>query len=230
MKFLIPILALFLLTACRPVKATQQYYNEYVNPVASIDYDNTMSADIPTEFLDDYYTIDSKIVRLADQLDLLDSRVESSWIESQKSGQPWILQVAVLDQDQLFVSGDDALGFDPIARKALEALNPEKTRYFFKDNDRSFFVHVAPLAEGQYKSTVVEIDMKSLVVEIPDNRTVIAIDDQICGPAIASLSEACTKLQTSTSYSGTLTINDSSWYWIRSMGSDNLVYLHLNQE
>lgn len=230
MKFLIPILALFLLTACRPVKTTQQYYNEYVNPVASIDYDNTMSADIPTEFLDDYYTIDSKIVRLADQLDLLDSRVESSWIESQKSGQPWIVQVAVLDQDQLFVSGDDALGFDPIARKALEALNPEKTRYFFKDNDRSFFVHVAPLAEGQYKSTVVEIDMKSLVVEIPDNRTVIAIDDQICGPAIASLSEACAKLQTSTNYSGTLTINDSSWYWIRSMGSDNLVYLHLNQE
>ena len=230
MKFLIPILALFLLTACRPVKATQQYYNEYVNPVATIDYDDTISADIPAEFLDDYYTVDSKIVRLADQLDLLDSRVESSWIETQKSAQSWIIQIAVLDQDQLFVSGDDALGFDPVVRAALADLSPEKTRYFFMENERVFFVHIVPLAEGQYKSTIVEIDMKALAAEIPDNRTVIAIDDQVCGTAIATLSEACVKLQKSTNYSGTINSNDSTWYWIRSMGSDNLVYLHLDQE
>lgn len=71
MKFIIPILALLLLVACKPVKVTQQYYNDYVNPVASIDYEDTLSADIPAEFLDDYYTVDSKIVRLANQLDLL---------------------------------------------------------------------------------------------------------------------------------------------------------------
>jgi hypothetical protein len=230
MKFLIPIFALLLLVACRPVRTTQQYYNEYVNPVASIDYEDTISAEIPVEFLDDYYTVDSKIVRLADQLDLLDSRVETSWIEYQKAGQPWIVQIAVLDQDQLFVSGDDALGFDPVARKALADLGPEKTRYFFKDGERVFFVHVVTLPGGQHTSTVVEIDMKALAVEVPDNRTVIAIDDQICGPAIANLSDACMRLQKSTNYSGTLNINDTSWYWIRSMGSDNLVYLHLNQE
>ncbi len=230
MKFFIPILALFLLTACRPVKATQQYYNEYVNPVASIDYEETLSADIPAGFLDDYYAIDSKIVRLAEQLDLLDSRVENSWIENQKSIQPWILNVAVLDQDQLFVSGDDALGFDTLTRKALADLTPDQTRYFFMENERAFFVHVVPLAEGQYKSTVVEVDMKVLSSEIPNNRTVIAIDDQICGPAISNASEACINLKKSTNYSGTITINDNSWYWIRSMGSDNLVYLYLDQE
>jgi hypothetical protein len=174
--------------------------------------------------------VDSKIVRLAEQLDLLDSQVESSWIENQKSLQPWIMHIAVLDQDQLFVSGDDALGFDPMVRKLLTDLSPEKTRFFFMDSERVFFVHVAQLAEGQYKSTIVEIDMKALAVEIPNNRTVIVVDDQVCGPAMASLSEACVNLQKTTNYSGTLKINDSSWSWIRSMGSDNLVYLHLNQE
>lgn len=230
MKFLIPILALFLLTACRPVKATQQYYDDYVNPVASVDYENTLSADIPSEFLDDYYTVDSKIVRLAEQLDLLDSHVDNAWIEYQKSQQPWIMHIAVLDQDQLFVSGDDALGFDPGVRKFLAELSPEKTRFFFMDSNRTFFVHVVPLAEGQYKATVVEIDMKALAVEIPNNRTIIAIDDQICGPAIADLSEVCINLRKSTNYSGTIEINDSSWLWIRSMGSDNLVYLYLDKE
>ena len=230
MKFLIPILALFLLTACRPVKATQQYYNDYVNPVASVDYENTLSADIPSEFLDDYYTVDSKIVRLAEQLDLLESQVETSWIEYQKSVQPWIVHMAVLDQDQFFVSGDDALGFDPVVRKLLADLSPEKTRFFYMDGGRVFFVHVAKLAEEQFKSTVVEIDMQALAAEIPDNRTVIAVDDKICGPAIANVADACANLQKSTNYSGTIEINDTSWRWIRSMGSDNLVYLHLDQE
>ena len=230
MKFIIPILALLLLVACKPVKVTQQYYNDYVNPVASIDYEDTLSADIPAEFLNDYYTVDSKIVRLANQLDLFDSRVDENWIEYQKSIQPWIKNVAVLDQDQLFISGDDALGFDPAIRTILADFTPEKSRVFvFKDN-RQFFIHLYSTPDGQYKTTVVEVDMNALAVEIPDNRTVIAIDDQICGPAIANFSEACINLRNASKYSGSIEINDKQWYWIRSMGSDNLVYLHLNQE
>lgn len=230
MKLLIPILALVLLVACRPVRTTQDYYNEYVNPVASIDYENSVSTDIPAEFLDDYYTIDSKIVRLADQLDLLDASADASWIDFQKSVQPWIKYIAILDQDQLFVSGDDVLGFDPEVRAELLDLSSEKTRYFLFKNDRAFFVHHALASDNQYRATVVEIDMTALAAEIPNNRTVIAIDDRICGPAIPSLSDACMRLQKSKKYSGSIKIDNSKWYWIRSMGSDNLVYLHLNQE
>jgi hypothetical protein len=230
MKFIIPIFALLLLVACKPVRVTQQYYNDYVNPVASIDYDETISADIPAEFLDDYYTVDSKIVRLANQLDLLDSRVDDEMIEYQKSIQPWIKHIAVLDQDQLFVSGDDTLGFDPEIRKILTDFTPERSRIFVFENNRQFFIHVFSTPDGQYKTTVVEVEMSALAAEIPDNRTVIAIDDQICGPAIENLSEACLNLRNVSKYSGSLEINDKKWYWIRSMGSDNLVYLHLNQE
>lgn len=230
MKLLIPVLALVLLAACRPVRVTQDYYNEYVNPVASIDYEDTVSADIPAGFLDDYYTIDSKVVRLADQIDLLDARVGNSWIEFQKSVHPWVKYIAILDQDQLFVSGDDTLGFDPDVRTAVADLNPEKTRYFVFKNERTFFVHRMVASDEQYQATIVEIDMNVLMEEVPNNRTVIAIDDQICGSVIPNLSEACLRLQKSTKYSGNIKIDNSKWYWIRSMGSDNLVYLHLDQE
>lgn len=230
MKLLIPIIALVLLAGCRPVRVTQDYYNEYVNPVASIDYEDSVSADIPAGFLDDYYTIDSKIVRLADQLDLQDGRVDASWIDFQKSVQPWIKYIAILDHDQLFVSGDDALGFDPELRTGLLDLGTDKTRYFLFKNGRTFFVHHAPASDKRYKATVVEVDMAGLGAEIPNNRTIIAIDDQICGPVIPNLSDACLRLQKSTKYSGSINIDDATWYWIRSMGSDNLVYLHLDQE
>jgi len=43
---------------------------------------------------------------------------------------PWIKNVAVLDQDQLFVSGDDALGFDPVIRTILADFNSEKEQGF----------------------------------------------------------------------------------------------------
>lgn len=230
MKFLVPILALMLLAACRPVRVTQEYYNEYVNPVASIDYEDTLSANIPAGFLDDYYTIDSKIVRLADQIDLLDARVDSSWIEFQKSVQPWIRYIAILDQDQLFVSGDDALGFDPELRTGLVDLDSGKSRYFLFKNDRVFFVHLASISAEQFTTTVVEVDVNALTSEIPEKRTLIAVDDQICGSVIPSLSEACIRLQRSKKYSGSIRIEGDRWYWIRSMGSDNLVYLHRDQE
>ena len=230
MKFIIPVCVLFLLVACKPVKVTQQYYNDYVNPVASIDYEDTISANIPAELLDDYYTVDSKIVRLVNQLDLFDSRIDSDKIEYQKSIQPWIKQMAIFDQDQLFISGDDALGFDPLIRAELVDLTPEKDRNFLFKNNRQFFIHVIFMPDGQYKATVVEIDMDILAAEIPNHRTVIAIDDQICGPAIANLPEACINLRNSTKYSGSIEIDGNNWYWIRSMGSDNLVYLYLTQE
>ncbi|UTF51737.1 hypothetical protein NLA06_07595 [Desulfomicrobium sp. ZS1] len=230
MKFIIPVCVLLLLVACKPVKVTQQYYNDYVNPVASIDYEDTVSANIPAELLDDYYTVDSKIVRLATQLDLFDSRIDSDKIEYQKSIHPWIKQMAIFDQDQLFISGDDTLGFDPQIRAELVDLTPEKDRNFLFKNNRQFFIHVIFMPDGQYKATVVEIDMDILAAEIPNHRTVIAIDDQICGPAIANLPEACINLRNSTKYSGSIEIDGNNWYWIRSMGSDNLVYLYLTQE
>jgi len=64
-----------------------------------------------------------------------------------------------------------------------------------------------------------------LTVEIPEHRTVLFADGRIYGPAAGLAGESLVKLESTKSYSGRMRIDGQSWYWIRSMGSDNLVYL-----
>jgi len=143
MRICIVLAALVLVAGCRPVQVTKQYYDEYVNPRASIDYEDTVSVDIPGAFLDDYYAVDSKVVRLVDQIDLIESRLDDSWIQFQKSSNPWIKRLAIFDEHQLFISGDDSLGYDPIARDIAAGLAGNDRRIIVFRDGRSFLLHVA---------------------------------------------------------------------------------------
>jgi len=228
MKFFFPLVVFLLLSACRPVHTTQQYYNDYVNPTASVDYDDTVSADIPVEFLDDYYTIDSKIVRFVDQIVLLDSRLDNSWIELQKSIHSWIKYIATMYNDHLFIAGDDTLGFDPEVREFLTGLSTKEKRFFLFKNDRTFLIDVASVANKKFMTTIVELDPKMLTAEVPNNRTVLSVDDHVFGVVSTSLTDRVGKLQSAKRYSGQFSLDDKEWYWIRSMASDNLLYLYSN--
>jgi hypothetical protein len=227
MKILLPFLVLFMLVSCRPLKTTKHYYEEYVRPTPTIDYEDTVSADIPVAFLDDYYTIDSKIVRLADQMDLVEARTDDAWIRFQKDVNPWVRHVAVLDNDLLFVSGDDALGFDPELRTALAGLAPGEKRTVLMRGGRAFFVHVASVAAGTLKTTAAEIDIPSLAADVPAGRTSLLVDGQATGPLPAAVVETLSKMDTK-KYSGQIKLEGASWQWIRSMAADNLLYLYSN--
>jgi len=227
MKILLPFLVVFMLVSCRPLKTTKHYYEDYVRPTPTIDYEDTVSADIPAEFLDDYYAIDSKIVRLADQMDLAEARTDDAWIRYQKDVNPWVLHIAVLDNDLLFVSGDDALGFDPEVRTALAGLAPGEKRTALIRSGRAFFVHVAPIAAGSLKTTVAEIDIPALTADVPSGRTSILVDGQSSGSLPATVTETLSKMDTK-KYSGQIGLEGKSWQWIRSMASDNLLYLYSN--
>jgi hypothetical protein len=226
MKIFFAFVALLLVVSCRPVHTTKQYYDEYVNPKPSIDYEDTVSADVPVEFLDDYYTIDSKIVRLVDQIDLMDARLAEAWVDLQKTANPWIKRMAVLDENQLFVSGDDSLGYDPLARDVASGLADTAKRVFVFKDDRTFLAHVASTGPDTALTTLVEVDVEAMATEIPDARTVLFAAGHVYGSASGLSPEALAKIESSKSYSGSTSINGQAWYWIRSMGSDNLVYFH----
>lgn len=218
---------LLFFVACTPVKVTKEYYEDYVNPKPSIDYENTVSTELPAEFLDDYYTIDSKIVRLVDQIDLMDSQLDASWIEGQKSAHPWIRHMAVLDQELLLITGDDTLGFDPHIRDSLAGKTTEARRFCITSNDRVMLVHVADAGNAKFRTTLVEIDMALLAADVPGSRTSLVTGDQVHG-GTAVPADTLADIEKSTSYAGQAGLGERDLYWIRSMASDNLVYVYSN--
>lgn len=225
MKLSYLITLVFFLAACRPVHVTKQYYDEYINPTASIDYEDTASADIPAEFLDDYYRIDSKIVRFVDQIDIMDSTFSESWVMSQKEINPWIKSVAVLDSDMLFVLGDDTLGYDPAIRARLLELKGGKQKIFIRNNDASFFVHVGEIEPKKFTRIVVNCDINELASDISDVRTQLAIGDHVFSNSQNSYSNALKEIGASSKYSGSTGVDGKELYWIRSMAAENFVYL-----
>lgn len=219
---------LLLLAACTPVKTTREYYEDYVNPKASIDYEATVTTDLPAEFLDDYYTIDSKIVRLVEQIDLMDSQLDADWIGRQKTAHPWVRHMAVLDQDLLFVAGDDSLGFDPLIRESVTELAKEPKRHFISSDGRVILVHVGSVGNERLRTTLVEVDMDALTTELRERKTALFTADAVFGQASGVSVEALRPIAESRSYSGSRDAGDVDVSWVRSMAADNLIYIYPN--
>lgn len=228
MKKHLLLCSLLFFVACSPLKVTKQYYEDYVNPKPTIDYEDTFPTDLPQAFLDDYYTIDSKIVRVVDAVDLIDSRPDADWIQERKAQNPWITNIAVLDGELLYVVGDEALGFDMAVREALTGRVGEPGRFCITVGDRVILVHVVDAGSEELRATLVEMDVPLLALEIAGSRTSMFTGDRVFGPAGSLSPEALSGITESTSYSGESEIGGTDMYWVRSMASDNLLYLYTN--
>ena len=228
MKKHLLLCALLVLVACTPVRVTKQYYEDYVNPKPSIDYEDTVDTDLPAEFLDDYYTVDSKIVRLTYQIEKLDSQLDAEWIAGRKAEDPWIRHMAVLDKELLFVSGDDVLGFDPGIREKLEGRTAQPGRFFVSTDDRVILVHVGVVGSELIRTTLVEVDLPLLAMEIPAGRTALYTGDRVFGGTLNVPDDTLADITGSSSYSGEQGVGGKDMYWVRSMAADNLVYIYAN--
>ncbi len=214
--------------ACSPLKVTKHYYEDYVNPKPSIDYEETFPTNLPRDFVDDYYTIDSKLVRVVKQIEVVDSRPDAAWIQERKVENPWIRNIAVMDEELLYVMGDESLGFDVTVRDALAGRVGEPGRFLATVDGRVILVHVNDTGNGQLRATLVEMDMPLLAMEIAGRKTSLFTGERVYGPAGSLTAEALSGITESTSYSGESEIAGKDVYWIRSMASDNLVYLYSN--
>ncbi|MDO4767963.1 MAG: hypothetical protein Q4B25_07415 [Pseudomonadota bacterium] len=228
MKYFCMVSICFFLFACRPVHVTKQYYDEHVNPVASIDYEDAASADIPAVFLDNYYLVDSRLVRLLDQLDLGGESPDSSWIDAQKAGHPWIEFMALLDNDLLFVSGDEYLGYDAAVRNLLEQMGEGEKRIILKHDGRCLLVHASQTGPDRLRTVVVEINVDRVMSDSTSTDMFLAVNEELVQHPDKSESFAplLKKLGRSRKYSGRSRVDGQRLYWIRSMAADNLVYLY----
>ncbi len=93
-------------------------------------------------------------------------------------------------------------------------------------NDRVFLVHTGRVDPDHLKTTVVEVYVSGLAVEIAASRTALAVSNQIIsGQVPKDSTEVLEKVTSSKKYSGSRRVDGQDVYWIRSMGSDNLIYL-----
>jgi len=96
---------LTLLCACQPIHVTKLYYDEYINPKASIDYEVKEDVPIPQEILDAFVHMDGIVVRVADTLAKVESFPDDMWLAAVGSALPEVRQWAVLDRYFLAKNG-----------------------------------------------------------------------------------------------------------------------------
>lgn len=216
---------IFFFLGCRPIKTTQEYYQEYISPKPSIAYEDIDFDNIPIDFLDNYYEIDSKIVRIANQIQLVDNFNFQSQADNPDT--IWIKYFALFDADQIFISGDDVIGFDPIVRGLIDE-SPDASSILKIESDRLFWIYTVTRDNSENKYLVFEIDQSALLSFKKSDSFFLVFDSFILENQNVFDPETLTKIQKSKKYSGSYRTSKQRVYWTRSMAADNLYYLFNN--
>lgn len=225
MRISVLLLALFVLSACRPVHQTKLYYDEYINPVRTVDFDDRIEADFPEADLQHYYAVDRQLVDFVSQLDLVDEEPDASWIARQKEIRSWVKAVAVFDGEMNMVGGDEFLGYDPAVREAVLQKKEGSSNFMVYLDGRIFLVKGYTAVADRERFTVTELDLDRLL-PASDVVHVVGVAEHIVGSGVSVASEKLTAIHHSTRYSGSFGENGGDIWWIRSMAASDLVYFY----
>ena len=225
MKLIIIILSIFLFSGCQAFHVTKQYYNEYVNPKASIDYDDFQDADIPSEFLENYYQIDSKLISLCNQMNIIESILEVEWFDTFSLTYPWVKNIGFYDTEGMFISGSDLFAYDSSIRQLITEKEKVVGNTFSIENNRMLLINTIETKLDTYRFVILEVDFSELTGDGVDKDLTIVIDDQVIfGRDLGQKDVAVEKIFTKRDYSGKMTIHGEKMLWVRSYAADNLAY------
>lgn len=226
MKSFFVCFVVFVFSGCQAVHVTKQYYNEYVNPKASIDYENIEEADIPPNFLDKYYVIDSRFVSLRNQIEMVESPSDEQWFETLKISYPWIKNIGFYDEDGIFLSGSDTFAYDTTIRDFILEQGKQTGTFLRHESNRILMFNAIKTKFDAYRFVVLELDFSALVGDISEENLVIAIGDQVvAGGDSKKLGDSIFKsVSKDRDYSGSSSSEGRKYLWIRSYAADNLVY------
>lgn len=174
-------------------------------------------------FLDDYYAIDSRLVRVSNEIHINDSFDFQSLGGSNDGA--WLKSGAVFDDEFLLVRGDDAIGFDPVVRNILNA-NKFETSTFVSFEERLFWVNIIINASNIKNYIVFEADKAVLSSFKKSENLHLIVDDVSLKDDMLWSSDKLKAILKSKQYSGAYRVGDKDVYWIRSMAADNLFYFY----
>lgn len=226
MKLFFLFFAVFLFSGCQTVHVTKQYYNEYVNPKAAIDYSNLEETDIPSSFLDTYYAVDSQLVSLKNQIEMAESPSSAQWFETLKNTYPWIKNIGFYDGDGMFLSGSDAFAYDTSIRDLILEQERREGTLLRHDPERVLMLNTIKTKFDAYRVVVLDLDFSALVGGVAGGGLAVAIGDQIVAgeDSIRPGDSIVESLSKDRDYSGSSSSEGRKYLWIRSHAADNLVY------
>ncbi len=226
MKLFFLFFAVFLFSGCQTVHVTKQYYNEYVNPKAAIDYSNLEETDIPSSFLDTYYAVDSRLVLLKNQIEMAESPSSAQWFETLKNTYPWIKNIGFYDGDGMFLSGSDAFAYDTSIRDLILEQERREGTLLRHDPERVLMLNTIKTKFDAYRVVVLDLDFSALVGGVAGEGLAVAIGDQIVAgeDSIRPGDSIVESLSKDRDYSGSSSSEGRKYLWIRSHAADNLVY------
>jgi hypothetical protein len=226
MKLFFLFFAVFLFSGCQTVHVTKQYYDEYVNPKAAIDYSNLEETDIPSSFLDTYYAVDSQLVSLKNQIEMAESPSSAQWFETLKNTYPWIKNIGFYDGDGMFLSGSDAFAYDTSIRDLILEQERREGTLLRHDPERVLMLNTIKTKFDAYRVVVLDLDFSALVGGVAGEGLAVAIGDQIVAgeDSIRPGDSIVESLSKDRDYSGSSSSEGRKYLWIRSHAADNLVY------
>ena len=226
MKLFFLFFAVFLFSGCQTVHVTKQYYNEYVNPKAAIDYGKLEETDIPSSFLDTYYAVDSQLVSLKNQIEMAESPSSAQWFETLKNAYPWIKNIGFYDGDGMFLSGSDAFAYDTSIRDLILEQERREGTLLRHDPERVLMLNTIKTKFDAYRVVVLDLDFSALVGGVAGEGLAVAIGDQIVAgeDSIRPGDSIVESLSKDRDYSGSSSSEGRKYLWIRSHAADNLVY------
>lgn len=225
MKIIIIFLSSILLSGCQTLHVTKQYYNEYVNPKASIDYDDVQSSDIPLNFLENYYKIDSKLISLCNQINMVESVMDTEWFDLFNLTYPWAKGIGFYDTEGMFISGSEAVGYDVDIRQLIVEKEEKRGNTFIFKNNRIFLLNTIETKLETYRFVVVEIDLSGLVDDaVLDGLDIVIGNQLVFGKDLVLAGSVFEKIFAKRNYSGKMTVDGKKLFWVRSYAADNLAY------
>lgn len=222
---------IFISSGCQPVHVTKQYYDNYVNPKASINYDFSSDIDLADDYLDVYFQIDSSLTKLKNELNYMESISRETMINSSALSQPWVKNVAFYDDKFTFIAGSQSLGMNESLNDFLlqDTQRAEKS-FTLELHDAHFFIHTLKIGNDLFRTAVVQLDIQQLLKNIHLSEFVITIDKTIVyGPHNQDMVDAVyEKALRGKALSGTVMHEEKKRQWIRSLAADNLFYIFMD--
>lgn len=221
------LLCLTLFAGCNAWNTTKQYYDEYVNPKAEISYDVENFATIPSDFMEQFYAVDSKIARVVNLLNKNEGSLAEDQLLQIKTTYPWVSQIGLFDHVYSCMYGSVSLCNDSMIPELLGTLKAVNTTVALNFNNGVLVVNNVTSKDKQSRNIVFTLDLRALIPADSPTVAIVADGKKISGPDILGDYVAQTaELSKKKKYSDSFSKDGKKIHWIRSLASERIYYFY----